>query len=157
MYNIDEIMVMLDWKKSGEIQQKGVELAKDIKTINVFIMPCNPESNTDVWENCAKILASKSDDILEPYVYHLLEWIADTMKPGGLIILERLKNFFKVNGNLLTAVEICTQNALADENILWLCALSELLDNEKLKAALPTEILEILQNHYHNWGSWDEE
>ena len=156
MCDIDEIMNMLDWNNSEEVQQKGVELAKGIKTINVFIMPCNPESDMNVWENCAKILASKPDDILEPYVFKLLEWISDVMKPGGVIILERLKNFSMSKEQLLTAVEICTQEALTDENGLWLCALSELLDNEKLKEVLPTETLETLQKHYHNWGWWDE-
>ena len=157
MHDIDKIMSMLDWRNSEEIQQEGIKLAKDIKTINVFIMPCNPESNMNVWENCAKILASKSDEVLETYAFHLLEWIADTMKPGGLIILERLKNFSMVNGHLLAAMDICTEDAIADENGLWLSALSELLENEKLKVALPKETLEVLQKYYHNWDWCDEE
>lgn len=148
MYNIDDIMKMLDCYNSEEIQQKGIELAKDVKSINVFIMPCNPESNMNVWENCAKILATKSDNILEPYAFQLLEWIADTMKPGGLIILERLKNFSEMQGHLLTAVKMCASDAIASENSLWIGAFTELLDNEKIKAALPENTLKVLQEHY---------
>ena len=41
-----------------------------------------------------------------------------------------------------------------DEGLMWLDYLSELLDNEDLKAVLPKPIIEDLQKHYHNWAFW---
>lgn len=59
MYNIDEIMDMLDWNMSVEIQKKGLVLANSIKSINVFLQPLDSKHNKNVWENCAKILLKK--------------------------------------------------------------------------------------------------
>ena len=41
-----------------------------------------------------------------------------------------------------------------EEGLMWLDYLSELLDNEELKAELPKPIIEKLQKHYKNWGFW---
>ena len=39
MVNIDYIMELLDWNNSIEKQEQGVELAKEVKCINVFLQP----------------------------------------------------------------------------------------------------------------------
>ena len=39
MVNIDAIMALLDWNNSTEQQERGIELAKDVKCINVFLQP----------------------------------------------------------------------------------------------------------------------
>ena len=57
MYSIDEIMEMLDWNNSDEIQKKGIQLAEDIQSINVFILPMHPGHNHNLWDNCAVILS----------------------------------------------------------------------------------------------------
>ena len=150
MYNIDEIMNMLDWNNSIEIQQKGIELAKLIKSINIFILPMHPGCNKNVWENCAQILVDKSDEVLNPYLTNLLEWIEDLNWPGALIIMERLKNFSETE-MLTFAVEESTKIASATDNHIWLKNLSALLNNEKLKANLPIDILEILEKHSHDY------
>ena len=147
MCNIDEIMDMLDWNNSAETQQKGIELAKDIKSINAFVLPMNPSKS--VWENCAKILVDKPDKVLNPYLFRLLEWIEDINWPGALIILERLKNFTETEMLSFSVKEI-VRIASATNNHIWLGSLSELLDNDKLKEKLPKDILDVLQNHYHN-------
>lgn len=157
MCNIDEIMDMLDGNNSEAIQQKGIELAKNIKNINVFLQPAY--LGKLVWENCAKILADRSDMDLQPYLPQLLEWLQDLTWPGTLIILERLKIYDEME-MLVFNVECCVKKAVACgtwEDLLLLDHISELLDNEKLKAALPRKISEILQKHYHNWGWWDED
>lgn len=157
MCNIDEIMEMLDWNNSEEIQQKGVELAKNIKSISAFVQPNDPGKS--VWENCAKVLVDRQDDKLKPYLSQLLEWLQDMNWPGAEIILERLKTYDEME-MLVFNVKCCVEKAIAcgkfDEMKL-LDNISELLCNEKLKAALPTEILEILQKHYHDRGWWCEE
>ena len=157
MCNIDEIMDMLDWNNNEEVQQKGVELAKSIKSISAFVHPNDPGKT--VWENCARILADRPDEKLKPYLSQLLEWLQDMNWPGAEIILARLKKYDEME-MLVFNVECCVEKAVAygkfDEMKL-LDNISELLDNSKLKAALPMETLEILQKHYHNRGWWEEE
>lgn len=148
MNNIDQIMNMLDWNNSLEIQQEGVELGKSVKCINAFILPMNPEWNKNVWENCAKILNDKNDKILNPYLIKLLEWVEDFNWPGALIIIERLKKFSEME-MLSFAVKECVNIASATNNIIWLENLSELLDNDKLKEKIPVNILKILEKNYH--------
>ena len=41
-----------------------------------------------------------------------------------------------------------------EEGLMWLDYLSELLDNEELKAILPKPTIEKLKKHYKNWGFW---
>ena len=152
MYSIDDIMDMLGWKASKEEQQKGIELAKNIRSIDAFVMPLTQGINGNVWDNCAKVLAAKSDDVLDPYLSRLLIWLADIMKPGALTIYKRLRDFSKVDGNLSIAFEIRAQEAIIDDNTLWLGTLAGLIDgNEQIKAKLekelPEDILSILHEH----------
>ncbi len=93
MYNIDDIMDMLDWNRSKEEQEKGLKLARTIKSINVFIQPLDSKHNKNVWENCAKVLSERSDEELKPYIISLLEWLQDMNWPGAFTIFERLKNY----------------------------------------------------------------
>ena len=66
MQDITEIMNMLDWHKPPEVQSKGIALAENAETVRPFIQPLTPEHNKNVWENCAVIIAEKSDEKLEP-------------------------------------------------------------------------------------------
>ena len=93
MYNIDDIMDMLDLNRSKEEQEKGLKLARTIKSINVFIQPLDSKHNKNVWENCAKVLSERSDEELKPYIISLLEWLQDMNWPGAFTIFERLKNY----------------------------------------------------------------
>ncbi len=157
MVNIDYIMNLLDWNNSDEKQLQGIRLAQDIKCINVFLQPATPYGKS-VWDNCAKILAEKTDDELEPYLVNLIEWIQDINWPGAFVIMNRLKIFSgeKLKNPFLKFVN----NAIKlnnEEGFMWLDYLSELLDNESLKKELPTDILQVLQKHYHNWAWWYKE
>lgn len=84
---------MLDWHNSFEVQKKGRELAKHIKCINVFLQPLHQGHNKNVWDNCALILAEKTDEEIAPYLYKLFDWILDMNWPGAYCILNRLKSF----------------------------------------------------------------
>lgn len=153
MYDIDEIMDMLDGNNSTEIQEKGIELAKNIKCINVFILPLHKDCNKNVWENCAKILATKSDEELKPYLSDLLEWLQDCNWPGALIILERLQNFTKTEW-LCSAFKESVGLAMAYDDDMWLTWLEEMLVNEELKKMLPIEMvnmLESIKSYYLNY------
>ena len=90
MVDITEIMDMLDWHMPSEIQSKGISLARNTETIIPFIQPLTPKHNKNVWENCAVIIAEKSDENLKPYLVELLEWLQDMNWPGANIIFKRL-------------------------------------------------------------------
>ena len=133
MYNIDEIMDMLDCNNSVETQEKGIELAKNVKCINVFILPEHLECSKNVWENCAKILANRTDKELQPYLIDILVWIEDMNWPGAIIIDDRLKKFHDMK-MLSFAIKECVKRASETDNHIWLENLSELMDdNAKLK------------------------
>ena len=127
MYNIDEVMDMLDCNNDVEIQEKGIELAKNVKCINVFILPKHSKCNKNVWENCAKVLADRTDKELQPYLIDILLWIEDMNWPGAIIIDDRLKKFHDMK-MLSFAIKECVKRASATDNHIWLENLSELMD-----------------------------
>ena len=133
LFDIDKIMDMIDCNNSIEIQEKGIELAKNVKCINVFILPEHLECSKNVWENCAKILANRTDKELQPYLIDILLWIEDMNWPGAIIIDDRLKKFHDMK-MLSFAIKECVKRASETDNHIWLENLSELMDdNAKLK------------------------
>lgn len=158
MNNINEIYKLLNWQSSVDEQVKGIRLARNLDDLSLLILPYANGESKGLWENCAKALSEISDDRLEKYLPSLLEWLQDLNWPGALIILDRLKVF---NGKKLKKpyIERVTyaSNLNSEEGQMWLDYLSELLDNEELKAELPKPILEKVQKHYKNWGFWYDE
>ena len=158
MNNINEIYKLLNWQSSVDEQVKGIRLARNLDELSLLILPYANGESKGLWENCAKALSEISDDRLEKYLPSLLEWLQDLNWPGALIILDRLKVF---NGKKLKKpyIERVTyaSNLNSEEGQMWLDYLSELLDNEELKAELPKPILEKVQKHYKNWGFWYDE
>ena len=143
---------MLNWDNPEKIRSEGIRLAKEIEDLSLLIQPY---ADPSVWECCAEIICEKSDVILEPYLDGLLEWLQDLNLPGALTVLERLKGF---SGKMLKQPFVkCYTRATAlnnQEGLMWVDYLSELLDNNELKAELSNETIKRLQKHYHNWGAW---
>jgi hypothetical protein len=123
---ITALMAMLDWNNSEETQQKGIELAKTVQDLNVFLQPLSPSFNKNVWNNCAKILYGKSDYELEPYLVPLLEWLQDLNWPGALLIVKRL-SYYGNRLSLATAKEKCLIRAKAEKDSEWLDNLTHML------------------------------
>ena len=150
MNNIQDVYKMLDWNNTNEIRAEGVRLAKKVEDLSMLILP---PASPSVWECCAEVLREKTDVVLEPYLDSLLEWLQDLNWPGALTILDRLKIF---SGQKLKKPFIDrfahANNLDNEEGLVILDYLSELLDNEELKAVLPKHIIEKLQKHYKNWG-----
>ena len=48
-YSIDEIFAMLSWDSSEELQKIGLDEARKVKHLSVFLQPLESKS---VWENC---------------------------------------------------------------------------------------------------------
>lgn len=118
MVNIDYIMDLLDWNNSIEKQEQGIEMAKDVKCINVFLQPCSKNYNKNVWDNCAKILSARSNEELSPYIIELMEWLQDMNWPGAFCIFDRLKEM--VNEQLFQySYTICLKCARALDDETW--------------------------------------
>lgn len=118
MVNIDAIMDLLDWNRSIEEQSIGLEMAREVKCINVFIQPGYPYGK-NVWDNCAKIISQKKDEELSYYLIELLEWVQDVNWPGALCIRDRLKKF-KDKVCLHKAINICKNKALLNDDEEWI-------------------------------------
>lgn len=128
MINIDYIMALLDWNKSDSDQRYGIDLARDVQSINVFLQPCNGTVNKNVWENCAIVLAERPDEDLNPYLGELLAWLRDMNWPGAFRILNRLQKYADTN-SLNRMVRQCVQCARALKDVTWQENLS-LLDRQ---------------------------
>ena len=118
MVDITEIMDMLDWHMSSEIQIKGITLARNIETIIPFIQPLTPKHNKNIWENCAVIISERSDEEIKPHLPEVLEWLQDMNWPGAFCILNRLKNYSDKN-SVLNAISICIQKAKDCYDAIW--------------------------------------
>ena len=129
--NIDSIMDMLDWNSPPEVQQRGRELARTIKCFNIFLQPGHPEYNKNVWDNCAIILAEKSDAELKPYLKSLFEWLNDMNWPGAYFIWDRLK-CYKDDAWFCCVLTDSINIAKALNENTWLNTLLE-LDRERQK------------------------
>lgn len=118
MVNIDYIMDLLDWNNSMEKQEQGIEMAKDVKCINVFLQPGSRFYGKNVWDNCAKILSARSNEELSPYMIELMEWLQDMNWPGAFCIFDRLKGM--VNEQLFQySYTICLKCARALDDETW--------------------------------------
>ena len=118
MVDITEIMDMLDWHMSSEIQIEGISLARNIETIIPFIQPLTPKHNKNVWENCAVIISERSDEEIKPHLPEVLEWLQDMNWPGAFCILNRLKEM--VNEQLFQhSYAICLKCAKALDDEVW--------------------------------------
>ena len=93
MTEIDAIMGMLDWNNSAEEQAAGLAQAAQVENFQVFLQPCTEHYNKNVWGNCAKALAMRSDAELDACLENLLAWLRDMNWPGAFLILERLQAF----------------------------------------------------------------
>ena len=122
MINIDYIMDLFDWNNSITNQNLGLKLAKDVKCISVFLQPGSPYGK-NVWENCAKVLAARSDNELKPHLGSLLEWLQDMNWPGAWVIFERLSDmpFSALEEEYYAAVK----RAQSNNDALWLEALED--------------------------------
>ena len=129
MEDINIIMDMLDWHMPPETQSKGISLARNMDTIIPFIQPLTPKHNKNVWENCAAIIAEKSDDDLSPYLVELLEWLQDMNWPGAFGILNRLQKYSDKQ-SINNAINVCNENAKKSGDQVWESNLQLLLHKQ---------------------------
>ena len=114
-YSIDELFEMISWNSTEEIQQVGIAEAKKYKYLSVFMRPIESKS---VWENCAKIISSKTDSELERYLPELFQWLQDMNWPGADIIYTRLKSMSHDKIQLAYSLSVIKAQKLEDR--VWL-------------------------------------
>lgn len=111
---IDQIFEMLSWNNDERIQAQGIEEAKKIKNLSLFFQPIESKS---IWENCAKVLVSKTDDELKLYLLDLFKWLQDMNWPGADIVYERLKSM--PIQHIETAYKISLSIAERTDDVVW--------------------------------------
>lgn len=121
---IDRIFEMLSWDNDEKIQAQGINEAKKIKNISVLIQPIESKS---VWENCAKVLASKKDEELKIYLIDLFKWLQDMNWPGADIIYNRLKHM--PIKQIEMAYRFCLSLAKQTEDMVWERVLVDFYNN----------------------------
>lgn len=104
-----------------------MKLARHIENISVLIMPIESKS---VWENCAKVLAEKSDEKLRIYYIDLMKWLKDLNWPGAYVIYDRLT---RVGDKSFTgAYRYCCRLAEQTNDMPWKAALNDMFaDHER--------------------------
>ena len=143
MGDIDRIMWLIDWNRSEDEQQAGISLAREISCINAFFRPIGLGYSKSVWDNCAIIIAERSDAELAPYISDMLLWLEDLNWPGAEIIQNRLIQFRDVETmSLHSRAIVPVLKTLKQDS--WLGFIAELLRNTDLKKALSGEVVQIL-------------
>lgn len=123
--NIAQLMALLDWNNSQELQKRGIDAARAVSDLYVFIQPVSPDYHKNVWENCAKIRCKHSDTALEPYLTALLKWLQDLTWPGALRIMERLSTY-QNSASFAEAINDCKIDAVSNNDEVWLENIGEL-------------------------------
>ena len=90
MHYFDDFYSRLSWGQPEEIQRAAIEEAGSIQNLWLFIQPMVFPNPKAVWENCAIILAKRTDSELAPYLNQIFEWLQDLSWPGAIIIHNRL-------------------------------------------------------------------
>lgn len=123
--NIQEILDMLDWHCSQEEQQKGLALAKKHRNLECFLGLGSERRPKSVWDNCALVLAERSDEELAPYLPELLGWLKDMNWPGAYCILERLGKY-RDRDSFNKTLHQCIELANSENDKIWLHMLLKL-------------------------------
>lgn len=119
--DIDYIMYLMNAESDEDEQIKGIELAKNIKDLSILF---NPIKSKSLCENCAKVIISKSDKELKPYLMIMFDWIKDLNWPGAYLIYERLKTMPEQFTE--DAYSICLSTAEQTDDYTWKQVLEDL-------------------------------
>lgn len=144
MEDIDEIMYLLNWNRSPTEQIEGIRRANHIKCIKCFFQPQGNTAGKPVWENCARIIYSRTDEDLEPYMMDMLLWIQDLNWPGAALIQQRLILFSKTEMLAAIVNRMVRSLSILDDDV-WLNSIKGLEQNANLKTLLWADVVDILE------------
>ena len=125
---IDELFEMLDCNNDKETQKIGIEEGMKVKNWLIFVRPVE---NKNIWENCAKIIASYSDEELKIYLGKAFEWLQDANWPGYDIIYNRIK--IMPAEMIINEYRKALEDAQKLEDEMWLIYLSEVANEKECK------------------------
>ena len=124
----EEMFDLLDANNSEERQKKGLDYARTIKNLEIFIQPFFGCRSKMIWDNCALILSEKGDEELEPYLIELLKWLQDLNWPGALTIMNRLREYEK-NNAFMMSLAYCMNCIEKTSDETWEENLRDLVNN----------------------------
>lgn len=152
--DVNQLFDMLWWESNEENRQKGLEEAAKVKFLSIFILP---EEGKGYWENCAEVLANKTDEELEPYLISIFEWFHDGNWPGFMTIYERLR---KIPAKKISYAYQYTitraQERTEVDSMRWLTWLAGLIRNQELLELLPCDQQELMKEYYKKWWEFQE-
>lgn len=146
MREIDRIFIMIDSNQPENVQREGRILASEIEYLSVFFQPVE---NKGVWENCAKIICEKTDDILQgKYLFQMFEWLKDLTWPGASLVYQRI---CKMNcRDYYLPFKIVLKEALMTDDQTWIYNLSLFIEETDILKYLPQEYGDILTAAYND-------
>ena len=116
MIDVDYIMSLIDWNQSSEKQKTGIQMAKNIQSINVFLQPCNKNYNKNVWDNCAQILSERTDDMAQLSVQTATTEFVDDVRTTGKLSLSDYEQFLQTITATGNAFDVELEIKHLDEN-----------------------------------------
>lgn len=119
MVDINQVFHMLSWDSDDETQAAGIREAGNIEYLSVLFQPIESKG---IWETCAKVIASKPDDVLSRYTFMMFKWLRDMNWPGAQIIFDRLLKM--PADRISSAFQYSLKKALALDDAPWLLCLS---------------------------------
>ena len=145
--NIDAILRLLDWKQSEENQIKGLRMAKEVQCIKAFFRPITQWASKGLWDNCALVIAERSDTELKPYAQEMLLWLEDMNWPGAEIIQQRLLRMEDDDTikDIAAHIDDRVSAFVALQKTDWLWPIAQLLTNRKIRSALKEKTLRCLE------------
>lgn len=130
---INEIYELFTWdpdvapEENAAREAKAMAEARKLKNLYPLIQPIivSTRPSKSAWVPCAKLIAERTDDELEPYLFKLLEWIKDMNWPGADIIFERL--WAMPDEMIENHVQYCKKLAAQVNHTDWMEMLDELI------------------------------
>ena len=123
---IDEIYELFTWdldatpEENAAREAKAMAEARKLKNLYPFMQPIivSTRPSKSAWGPCAKLIAERTDDELQHYLFRLLEWIQDMNWPGADIIFERLRAmpYERIEG----LIRCCRRIAEQTEDEIWM-------------------------------------
>jgi len=151
--DVNQLFEMLASDEEG-IQKQGLEEAAKVKYLSIFILPSEGKG---LWENCAKVLAGKTDEELKRYLIPMFDWLQDANWPGFDVIFER---FRKMPAHYIVSDYRYVINRVQEEpkedREMYLTYLSGLIRNHELLELLPPKQQRLMKKYYRKWWKFQE-
>jgi len=146
--DVNQLFEMLE-SDDEDVQYKGIDEAAKVKYLSIFILPIESKG---LWENCARVLANRTNEELELYLPWLFEWLKDANWPGFDIIYKRIQSM--PTRFIALEYQCAVKKALQCMDEMWLEWMSGLISNQELLSSLPPDQQKLMKNYYERqWNT----